>query len=106
MRTPTYRPQRHSSKQASARGAWARLHSLRLDNSQCIRPPQELEQLSSCVGHSRVRAYGASKRDVGLDLGRERSYQLDARRRHNLRDDYHPKLDLAFGHKLRDDVGI
>ena len=72
MRTPTYRPQRHSSKQASARGAWARLHSLRLDNSQCIRPPQELEQLSSRVRHSRVRAYGSSKRDVGLDLGRER----------------------------------
>ena len=106
MRTPTYRPQRHSSKQASARVLLARPHSLRLDNSQCIRPPQEPEQLASRVRHSRVRAYGSSKRDVGLDLGRERSYQLDAGRRHNLRDDYHPKLDLAFGHKLRDDVGI
>src|SRR5262245_44165039 len=101
------RGQRHSVSKLSAPDAWlAGLHPLRPDDWQCIRPLQELEQLSGCVRRLRVRAHAGGKGDVGLDLGWERPDQIDAGRGHDLRDDDHPKLDFALGDKLGHDIGV
>jgi len=82
------------------------LHALLLDHGGSARAGEECDQFSRRVRGLRASADARHECDVRLNVGWQRADQLDAGRGQNLRDHGQPDFDVAFGHELRDDVGV
>jgi len=82
------------------------LHALRLDNAHRGALGQEFEQSSGSVRRRGVCGDATFKVDVGLDLLRERSYNLDAGRRQQSGDCGHADVSFAPGHEVTDNIHV